>query len=701
MKSTSATLKRHDTCFGWANRLLRIDLSSHSISSEPIEHYLPDFIGGRGLAARLAWTDWPVPIEPFSPDNPLILMTGPLTGTRAPTSGRMAVCGFGPQTWPYGWFTRSNIGGFWGAALKRAGYDGVIVTGASDGPVHIVIHDDEVEIAPADHLWGLDTYETQDAIRDEYRGVRSLVIGPAGERLSRIACILTETSSAAGEGGFGAVMGAKKLKAVSVAGTGQVSVAHPERFRELVRSVNQELRKTWRGHRNTEKLNAKLQSQRGGTARPYACTAACPTPCTDFYRDLPGVAHRECLYDGHVFCVGVLLQGVADTGPLSHGGYYDFQLGTYGGVEMSVLSNRYGLNHWDLLIGMVPWLERCQLEGRVSELNGVAMNWQDARFWDTFLRSVAYREGVGDALAEGGWRAASILGLGEDLMGRHYVGWGSAGHWDGHACWDTPIVFPYWLVSALQWATDVRDPYGSSKGYVQHVMAQSPMAEHWHGGKGMTWEEMRMISQSLYGTAHSFEPDSGYSHKAYPAFYHNKRGVLKDSLTCDDISFPLIYGSDRDGHVLRVGDLPGPSIEYHLLRTVTGVEWTEADFDQAAERVYAQERANHVRHWGRNRRMDESVLAIYETQENWTNPYLGQKYALDREQFAPLMDEYYARLGWDKRTGWPLEQRLTELGIGEVYEPMIAGARRSEATRPDWPEAVPLNREPMGLAQGS
>ena len=695
MKETVVEMERFAPRFGWANRLLRIDLSTRSIAVEPIDAYVPDFLGGRGIAARIAWNEYSEPVDPFSPENPLMIITGALTGTRSPYSGRTAICTFSPQAYPYNWFTRANIGHQWGAELKKAGYDGLIITGASDTPVQIIIRDDEVRIAPAAHLWGVDAYDTQDVIRKEtHKRIKTLTIGPAGERLSRIATIHTATSSAAGQGGFGAVMGSKKLKAISVLGSGKVPVAHPERFNKLVRAVGDEIR-TYRGVRRLDDMNERLQGQRGGRVRPYACTASCPTPCNLYFSEMPGVAYPERTWEGHWTCVGGCIRGVPD-GPISHGGLFDWQLGDYGGLEMNVLSNRYGINQWDLIISLVPWLERCQWAGLISEINGEPMNWQSAEFWAKLLRAIAYRQGIGDALAEGGLRAASILGMGEDLVRRYYTGWGYGGHWDGHACWLNHLVFPYWIVSALQWSTDTRDPYSSSHGYVQNIMYWGPLSGGQITPETLTWDHLRGIGERVYGSADAVDPQSGYKDKAYPAYYHDKRSVMKDCVPTDDQVFPLIYSVTTEDRFFRVAPdsgragIEGPSIDYHLFALGTGTEWCEEDFERAAERIYTQERALNVRHWGRDRQMDESVLPAYEYEENWENPVLGEKYALDREQFLPIMDDYYRFLGWDPETGWPTRQRLAGLGLEDVYAPMVEGADRAREVRPEWPKPAPI-----------
>jgi aldehyde:ferredoxin oxidoreductase len=165
---------------------------------------------------------------------------------------------------------------------------------------------------------------------------------------------------------------------------------------------------------------------------------------------------------------------------------------------------------------------------------------------------------------------------------------------------------------------------------------------------------------------------------------------MKDCLPADDFRFPMIYHPNSADRFFRVEGIDGPSVEYHLFKAGTGTEWTEEEFERAAERVYTLERAVTVRHWGRDREMDEMVLPSYEYLENWPNPLLGERYALDREQFEPVMDDYYNYQGWDTETGWPTPERLAALGMEDVHAPMVEGARRAKAQLPEPPRAEPV-----------
>lgn len=198
----------------YSGKLLHIDLTNGTIKTEtlPIDKAIK-FIGGRGLGTKYLYDEGVATVEPLSPQNKLAFMTGPLTGTALPTGGRYMVVTKSPLT---GMIASSNSGGIWGAKLKYAGWDGIIVEGAAQSPVRIHIEDDKVELLPADDLWGKTSEETSHALKAVYPNAAVLNIGPAGETGSLLACIINEEDRAAGRSGVGAVMGSKKLKAITV-----------------------------------------------------------------------------------------------------------------------------------------------------------------------------------------------------------------------------------------------------------------------------------------------------------------------------------------------------------------------------------------------------------------------------------------------------------------------------------------------------
>ncbi len=227
---------------GWQNKVLRVDLTSGEVGSEPLRmDWAQDYLGERGLASKYLWEGMDPAADPLGPDNLLIFATGPLTGTMSSTSGRYAVVTKGPLT---GAIACSNSGGKFGAELKLAGYDLLIVSGRSEGPVYLHIVDDQVQILPAGELWGQTVWETEDWLRARHQEPRLKVasIGVAGEKLVRYACIVNDLHRAAGRSGVGAVMGSKHLKAVAVRGTRGVRVKDPQRFMAAVRETHAALR---------------------------------------------------------------------------------------------------------------------------------------------------------------------------------------------------------------------------------------------------------------------------------------------------------------------------------------------------------------------------------------------------------------------------------------------------------------------------
>jgi aldehyde:ferredoxin oxidoreductase len=685
---------------GWVNRILRIDLGEMSVRVHESVPYVPDYLGARGIAHKIAWDEYPEPVEPFAAANPLMVFPGALTGSRAPYAGRTNVCAFSPQGFPHPWFTRSSIGGRFGGELKRAGYDGLVVTGAADVPVRIRIRDDRVSILPAGDLWGLDALDALEALAAvEGKGTYSLTIGPAGEHLSRIATIQTDTSSACGQGGFGAVMGAKRLKAISVAGTGRVEVAAPETIRALARALSQQARPpSWFGEMKA--FNRRLAAEGSGRARLRSCTEGCVSPCAVEFRDVPGCAYDRT-WSGDWVCIACDFRGTSERTPEGVRASFDWQLELRAAFEMNVLTNRYGLNQFDILTGMVPWLIACQKAGLLSELNGREIDWRSPTFWAAFLHAIAYREGIGDVLAEGGWAAARALHMGEELAACLYPGWGHPTHWDGHNKWNHP--FPYWIPALLQWMSDTRDPFSTGHGSL-HGMGAARRA--WQtddpAERAAILAEVRAWGERIYGDGRAMDPYSGYEAKAGVGYYHTLRPVIKDCVPVDDQCFPLLWNPEAaDGrYVLRdipspadgspadgspagggVRDVDGPDVERLLFVAGTGVDWGEGEFERAVARVHALERALQVRHWARDRAMDESVLPYFEQFEMYANPLLNGPMRLDREAFKPVVDAFYTMHGWDVERGWPTRDRLSELGLSDVHAPMVEGAARARERR--------------------
>jgi aldehyde:ferredoxin oxidoreductase len=243
------------------------------------------------------------------------------------------------------------------------------------------------------------------------------------------------------------------------------------------------------------------------------------------------------------------------------------------------------------------------------------------------------------------------------------------------------LSYPYWIASALQWMSDTRDPFNSGHGslWPRHASAEAAAASG--AEREAALERMRAVGERLYGTPDAADPYAGYRGKAVVGHTHLLRSAIKDCVPVDDFRFPLFYRADAPDGLWQVhmGDgeeIEGPSLEYELYRAGTGVEWSEAEFERAAQRVCTLERALQVRHWGRDRATDERVLPYFERPEIYPSPFQEERYGLDRRQFAPVVDAFYALHGWDA-AGRPTREGLAALDLADLYEPMIEGATRA------------------------
>ena len=233
--------------YGWMGKILRVDLTAGVCSEEALNPAMAkNYIGGRGLGIFYLSQEVEADVDPFSPQNPIIMATGPLTGTGAPTGARYMVMTKSPLS---GAITCSNSGGTFPTEFKRTGYDAIIFNGRSDKPVYLWLSQDGAELREADHLWGLDTHKTTEMLLAATNAKAKVAcIGPAGEKMVLFASIMNDKDRAAGRSGVGAVMGSKNLKAVVVRGSGRIPLAEPDRFmafnRQILDSFKQSVKET-------------------------------------------------------------------------------------------------------------------------------------------------------------------------------------------------------------------------------------------------------------------------------------------------------------------------------------------------------------------------------------------------------------------------------------------------------------------------
>ena len=404
--------------YGYRGKLLRVDLSSRTSEIQELpERLLRDFVGGVGLATRLLYENVPPGCEPLSPDNALIFAAGPLVGTPVTTSAKYAVVAKSPLT---GFIGDSLSGSHLAIEIKRAGLDALVVTGAADALTCLVIEDGQARFMPAEHLAGLGTSETEESVRRRFGGhLRVAAIGPAGENLVRYATISNDGRQA-GRTGNGAVMGAKRLKAIAVAGSQPVVVARPAKLRTMAqRLAERSLGPATAKHRQLGTPVNLLVLQRLGALPSYnfrratfqqaervsgerlnqrhlaslSSCASCAIGCTHLYRTLDRSASGRVEYET-LFALGPLL-GIDDPNVV---------------IRAAALCDRLGLDSISTG-GTIAWAMECAERGLLQR-NGFRFGEGAALL--SAIEKIARREGVGDLLAEGCRRAAAELGGGSE-----------------------------------------------------------------------------------------------------------------------------------------------------------------------------------------------------------------------------------------------------------------------------------------------
>ena len=419
--------------FGYIGRILRVDLSRERISVEsPDDVFYRRYIGGEGFVAYFLLKELRSGIDPLGPENKLIFAAGPLTGTSVAGSGRNSVGAKSPLT---GGFGEAEVGGYWGAELKHAGFDAIILEDKAESPVYLWVHDGEAEIRDASHLWGKDTGDSQKIIQEELddKLVRVAQIGPGGERLIRYACVINDLHHAAGRTGMGAVMGSKDLKAVAVRGHEKAKVADAEKLKELARWLAREIGSDHSAGTGANRMepfvklgNLPIRNFRDGDF-PNAVALDATT-----IRDTVSIGMETC-YACPVRCKKVVK--VAEpwrVDPIYGGPEYE-ALAAFGsncGVDDSKavckaneICNRYSLDVISTGV-TIGFAMECYENGILTDTDtgGVKLNFGNAQAMVQMVKMIGNREGLGDLLAEGVKRAAERIGKGAERFAVHVKG---------------------------------------------------------------------------------------------------------------------------------------------------------------------------------------------------------------------------------------------------------------------------------------
>ena len=644
---------------GWMGKILDVNLTTGTISTRDTMPYAPSYIGGRALASRIAWEEIPASADALDPENRVIIATGPLCGTLAPTSGRTIMSSLSPRTYPRAWYTYSTVGGWFGPELKYAGFDAIVITGKAESPVYLEIHDEEVRLADAADLWGLDARETQLTLKSKLgEQTKVLTIGPAGENLVRFATVQHEEENAAAHMGFGAVWGSKYLKAVTVRGTKGVSVAYPE---ELIKEM---IGAGIARRAPTVAFLKEKSAQSSKKPRPV-CTQACAFNCS--------IGGYESTPEGRLipaFCIGRVwrLDAMAPATYYSGGGVRVPPSRSFGRSEeifLHELCNSLGIDLWFRLV-MQPWFIRCRELG-INKIREYDLEPENGTWFKQFMYQLANREGLGDIFAEDLRRAMDELEgeLPEELiwLGRELeFNFGFPAHREGRF-WDGEPL-PFWVISAMMLISSNRDP---SIGTHQSCLLN---AEFFLADKELSRRQFRRLSEKVWGYADAFEPT--FENKAPLAIWTQDQHMLIDSLPLCDFAFPqLVRPFENRAEWEASEDISGDiDLTRRLLVDVTGQEISWEDMTLATRRAFTIERVLAARA-GKNRVMEETLAS------HFTLPCASDGTFISEEDFSRLiMDAYYSARGWDLEKGLPLPETLRALGLEELI-PELDEIRRS------------------------
>ena len=606
--------------FGWHGKILRVNLTSERVLVEAIDFQTAkDFIGGRGWAIKYLYDEVNPTVDPLAPENKIIFATGPLTGTPAPTGNRYMVVTKAPLT---GALACSNSGGVFPTEMKRTGFDLFIFEGRADKPVYVWINDEQVEIRPAEHLWGKTTHETEDILLEETDPrAKVACIGPAGERLVKIASIMNDKHRAAARSGVGAVMGSKNLKAVVVRGTQKVALAEPDQMKKVCKLVRDEV------NRDVKK---------GSSLREYG-TAYVPI-VTNEIGILPTRNFQTGVFEGVEGITGVvlkekyLIRAKPCYGcPIACGRLTRVEHPVYGGegegpeyetiaalgsacgvgdmaaiAKANYLCNELGIDTISTGTTIACAMEMYE-KGILPESDvGSPLRFGDADVVIDMVARIAYREGFGDTLAEGSYRLAEKYGHPEFSMTAK------------------KLEFPGY------------DPRGA-KGMGLLYATSNIGASHMAGD---------LAYPEVFGVPEKIDPLAIEEKPRLIKRFEDAFAVIDAAGLCVFLSVRYLFDPDVNLWPTRLTQ---------LMNHATGAGYTEETLLRAGERIFNLERLFLLK--AGFTREDDTLPQRMLEEPMPDGPAKGRVVELD-----VMLPEFYQLRGWDEN-GAPTDAKLAELGM--------------------------------------
>jgi aldehyde:ferredoxin oxidoreductase len=614
---------------GYTGKILRVDLSSESLATEePPENFYRQYFGGEGFVGYFLLKELPRGVDPLGPGNKLVFAAGPLTGVPVGGCGRHSVGGKSPLT---GAFGEAEAGGYWGAELKMAGFDAIIVEGKAEKPVYLFVRDGEAQIRDAGHVWGMKTLECQNAIREELGdpGIKVAQIGPAGESLVRFACVVNDLDAFAGRTGMGAVMGSKNLKAVACRGHERPSLADPPGVSAIARWIRD----------NTSIANMAMRDLGTAAVIPGLNRRGGLPTCNfqagsfDGVDRISGQAMKDTMLVRRRGCFAcpvqckreVKVDGPYAVDPRYGGPEYETiaALGSNCGIDDleiiakgSELTAAYGLDSISCG-GVIAFAMECFERGLLTlqDTGGLDLRFGNGPAMLQMIEQIALRRGLGALLSEGVARASKKLGSTTEEFALHIKGQ------------EIPMHEPRWK-------------QGMGIGY----MVSPTGADHCHNMHDSSYAAPNPLLEDMksLGILEPLSVNDLSPAKIRLLIYNSLWMHFLNCAVC--CYFVMVYGQVGFERMVQ------------LVSSVTGWDTSVFELMKVGERAVTLARAFNVRE-GFTSHHDDMPRRFFTPHSS--GPLEG--IALDPATLQKARETYYDMMGWPQ--GSPSPGKLAELGI--------------------------------------